>query len=334
MKQLRALGMRYTDQGLEILDQTLLPQKQVWIRVDSAEQLFRIICNLQVRGAPAIGISAALLLADLARNGVLGDPLRENAELLRSARPTAVNLNYCVTRVLQSNLNDAAEIFATALKLFEDDVRLCEDIARHGVALISEDDSILTICNTGGLATAGAGTAFGIVRAAHEKGLRPQLFAMETRPLLQGGRLTAWEAGQLGIPHHLLVDSAAGALLQSGKIDRVLVGADRIAANGDTANKVGTYSLAVLANRHGVPFHVVAPSTTLDLECPDGSQIEIEQRSADEVRGTSCGFGTLQWAPEKSPVFNPAFDVTPHQLITSWILDSGNCETADQFPGN
>lgn len=196
-------------------------------------------------------------------------------------------------------------------------------MADFGAALLGDGEGILTHCNTGGLATAGVGTALGVIRRAWEEGRRPQVWVDETRPLLQGARLTAWELRRLGIPHTLITDNAAGALLRSGRVQRVLVGADRVAANGDFANKVGTYGVAVLAAWHEVPFHVVAPWSTVDLACPDGATIPIEQRAADEVRGAAGSFGAVRWAPADVPVDNPAFDVTPAALVTSLVLDRG-----------
>ena len=205
----------------------------------------------------------------------------------------------------------------------EEDRRLCDRIADHGAGLVKPGSRLLTHCNTGGLATAGVGTAIGVLLRAHRQGKVQQVWVDETRPLLQGGRLTAWELGELGIPYRLICDSMAASLMAQGQVDAVWVGADRIAANGDVANKIGTYSLAVLAHYHGIPFYVAAPHTTHDPHCPDGAAIPIEQRAAAEVTGVSGSFGACQWAPNDAPVYNPAFDVTPAKLISGWIFDSG-----------
>src|SRR5690606_20047062 len=222
-----------------------------------------------------------------------------------------------------------AAAIACAEQLFAEDVALCQRMAEHGAALVQQGEQLLTHCNTGGLATAGVGTALGVINLAHQQGKNIRLWVDETRPLLQGGRLTAWECQQLGIPYQLICDNMAAMLMARGQVDRIFVGSDRIAANGDFANKVGTYSLAVLAHYHQVPFYVVAPHTTVDLACADGSAIPIEQRHGDEVRGVSGAFGSAIWAPEQANVFNPAFDVTPAELVTGWVLDTGVYSQAD-----
>ncbi len=216
-----------------------------------------------------------------------------------------------------------AALGAEALRLVQEDRELCERIARAGSELVKPGSRLLTHCNTGGLATAGVGTALGVIARAHEAGKVANVWVDETRPLLQGGRLTAWELGELGVPYQLITDSMAASLMAQGQVDAVWVGADRIAANGDVANKIGTYSLAVLAKFHNVPFYVAAPQTTLDPACPNGAAIPIEQRSAAEVTGVAGSFGAVQWAPEDARVYNPAFDVTPAALISGWVLDSG-----------
>jgi len=214
-------------------------------------------------------------------------------------------------------------LVAEAERLVAEDKQLCERIAGAGSALVMPGSRILTHCNTGGLATAGAGTALGVIARAHQQGNIATVWVDETRPLLQGGRLTAWELGELGIPYQLITDSMAASLMAKGQVDAVWVGADRIAANGDVANKIGTYSLAVLATFHGIPFYVAAPHTTLDLHCPNGDAIPIEQRAASEVTGAAGRFGAVQWAPRDAQVYNPAFDVTPAELISGWVLDTG-----------
>lgn len=278
-----------------------------------------------MRGAPLIGLSASLLLALLAENGLSKTELAEALEVLRASRPTAVNLMNNLDRMKQAL---AQENFVTALtfealRLVEEDKALCDNIATAGAKLITPGSRLLTHCNTGGLATAGVGTALGVISRGWQEGNVANVWVDETRPLLQGGRLTAWELGELGVQYRLICDSMAASLMAQKQVDAIWVGADRIAANGDVANKIGTYSLAVLANYHGIPFYVAAPHTTLDPACPDGSAIPIEQRAASEVTGVAGSFGDVQWAPEDAQVYNPAFDVTPAALISGWVLDTG-----------
>jgi methylthioribose-1-phosphate isomerase len=282
--------------------------------------------RLAVRGAPLIGVAAALSLATLAGTGATAPRIRKAAALLRQARPTAVNLMWAMDRMIavldrlqETEERPAERLGAEAEAIFQEDVALCEDMARHGLTLFERKEAVLTHCNSGGLATVGVGTALGVIIRAFEAGRVSHVFVDETRPLLQGARLTAWELGRRGIPHTLVTDSMAAILFRQRRVQRVLVGADRVARNGDVANKVGTYGLAVLARYHGVPFHVVAPSSTVDLACGVGEAIPIELRDEEEVRG----FGSLRWAPETTPAFNPAFDVTPAPLITSLVLDRG-----------
>jgi methylthioribose-1-phosphate isomerase len=279
-----------------------------------------LILTLAVRGAPLIGVAAALSLALYAERGATRGKFLEAARLLRESRPTAVNLAAAVDRMIAvagaesgSSTLDVPAIVACAEIIFDEDVRLCEAMAERGAAFIDDGDAILTHCNTGGLATVGIGTALGVIRRAFEQGKRIHVYVDETRPLLQGARLTAWELGRLGIPYTLICDNMAGALMSEGRVQKIFVGSDRIAANGDAANKIGTYGLAVLAHFHRVPFYVVAPRTTFDASCPSGDAIPIEQRSADEVRAGK--------SPEGCDVWNPAFDVTPRKLITSIVLD-------------
>ncbi|WP_240224954.1 S-methyl-5-thioribose-1-phosphate isomerase [Rheinheimera hassiensis] len=335
MKNLTALSLK-TEQGkLYVLDQTLLPQQQKWLLCQTVNDMVTMIKALQLRGAPAIGIGACLLLAYRASVGDSREQLLLDTEVLRAARPTAVNLmnnlDSMIAALAQSDFKTAA--IDCAGQLFAEDVQLCLNMARHGAALVQQGEQLLTHCNTGGLATAGVGTALGVINLAHQQGKNIRLWVDETRPLLQGGRLTAWECQQLGIPYQLICDNMAAMLMARGQVDRVFVGSDRIAANGDFANKVGTYSLAVLAHYHKVPFYVVAPHTTVDLACSDGSAIPIEQRHGDEVRGVSGAFGKAIWAPEDAVVFNPAFDVTPAALVTGWVLDTGVYSQADIAAG-
>ncbi|HEU4951011.1 MAG TPA: S-methyl-5-thioribose-1-phosphate isomerase [Holophagaceae bacterium] len=320
MKPFESLGLRYDGRILWVLDQTRLPQEEVWVDGSDPVHMVPLIRRLAVRGAPLIGVAAAASLACLAERGARPE-IYEGARLaLRAARPTAVNLMWALDR-----MKDTADPVAEAEAIFDEDVALCDRMAKHGAALLGTGESVLTHCNTGGLATAGIGTALGVIRRGFEQGKVAHVFVDETRPLLQGARLTAWELRRLGIPCTLITDSMAAILLRDGRVQRVLVGADRVAANGDFANKVGTYGLAVQAAHHGVPFHPVAPYSTVDLACPDGAAIPIEQRDPEEVR--------RDWAPEV-PVFNPAFDVTPAALVTSLVTDRGIVDRAGLLRGD
>ena len=320
---------------LEILDQTSLPGRLEWRSCRDIDAVVEAIRSLRVRGAPAIGIAggyglvvaaaearAAGLTAADARGHILG-----RAATLASARPTAVNLRWAVERGLatlaslpaDAPAGDLAErLLAEARAIHAEDRELCAAIGRHGAAILPVG-GVLTHCNTGALATGGAGTALGVITAAWDAGRRFEVFADETRPLFQGARLTAWELGQRGIPVTLLVDAAAGHLLATGRVAACIVGADRITARGDTANKIGTYALAVLAREHGVPFFVAAPSSTFDLTIDDGADIPIEERSAAEVLAPLG----VPAAPEGARAFNPAFDVTPARLVTAIITERG-----------
>ncbi|WP_105633650.1 S-methyl-5-thioribose-1-phosphate isomerase [Cronobacter dublinensis] len=325
MQTLQTTSLRVVDNTLWILDQQALPQQKNWLPADTVDALVGHIHALRVRGAPLIGLSASLLLALLAEHGMTRDALGQALEVLRAARPTAVNLMNNLDRMKQALAQPdyATALGAEALRLVQEDRELCERIARAGSALVTPGSRLLTHCNTGGLATAGVGTALGVIARAHEEGNVANVWVDETRPLLQGGRLTAWELGELGVPYQLITDSMAASLMAQRLVDAVWVGADRIAANGDVANKIGTYSLAVLAKFHHVPFYVAAPQTTLDPACPNGAAIPIEQRAAAEVTGVAGSFGAVQWAPEEARVYNPAFDVTPASLISGWVLDGG-----------
>ena len=323
MTTLRSLGLHYVreDDGpasLQVLDQSTLPDVERWLDDTDPETMVEHIVHLRVRGAPMIGVCAVLSLACSASGGTRMSKLHDLARALRSARPTAVNLMQAIDTVLAAP--DPAALVTAAEGLFADEVARCASMAEHGAALLQPGERVLTHCNTGGLATPGIGTAFGVVRRAHALGRVALLWVDETRPLLQGGRLTAWESAKVGIPYRLITDSTAASLMAQGQVDRVLVGADRIASNGDFANKIGTYALAVLARFHGLPFHVVAPRSTIDPGTARGADIPIEQRDPAEVRGL---IGRLRWAPARAPVANPAFDVTPAELVTSWVLDSG-----------
>jgi len=269
-----------------------------------------------VRGAPAIGVAAAFGIALAAMRG---DDVRAAAEELRRARPTAVNLAWAVDRMMCSGRLQPADLIAEAQKIFDEDVAANRRIGRFGAELLGDSATVLTHCNAGALATAGYGTALGVIRAAVESGKHVAVFADETRPYLQGARLTAWELQQDGIDVTLITDNMAGHFFQQGRFDAVIVGADRIAANGDAANKIGTYTVAVLAKAHDVPFYIAAPISTVDIATADGTAIPIEERSAAEV----TSIGGVAIAPDGISVRHPAFDVTPAALITAIITDRG-----------
>ena len=303
--------IRWRGDHLELLNQLKLPRDVEYVRCNTSHEVADAIKSMIVRGAPAIGVAAAFGLV-LAKQR--GDDIDRAAKELRDARPTAVNLAWGIDRMLRANC-DVSE----AEKIFREDVEANRRMGRFGAELLGGKATVLTHCNAGALATAGYGTALGVVRAAVEQGKNIAVFADETRPYLQGARLTAWELAQDGIDVTLITDNMAGHFFQQQKFDAVIVGADRIAANGDTANKIGTYTVAVLANAHSVPFYVAAPISTIDIATPNGAAIPIEERSAREVTeiaGTSI-------APKGVAVRHPAFDVTPARLITAIITDRG-----------
>jgi methylthioribose-1-phosphate isomerase len=289
---------RFEDGALLVLDQRALPAEERWIRCETPEQVADCIRTLAVRGAPAIGIAAAYAMA-------LADDRDAAAQLLRSTRPTAVNLAWALERC-----RDADDPLDAARRLHQEQRDADRTLADLGAELFGEGTRALTHCNTGALATGGIGTACGVLRVAWERDRLAEVWVDETRPLLQGARLTAWELRQAGIPHRVVADSAAGSLMAQGRVDRVIVGADRIAANGDVANKVGTYPLAVLAERHGIPFYVAAPLSTIDPATPDGASIPIEERDPGEVLAGG-------------DAFNPAFDVTPAELVAAIVTEGG-----------
>ncbi|MES2801673.1 MAG: S-methyl-5-thioribose-1-phosphate isomerase [Bdellovibrionota bacterium] len=312
-----ALPLRFTDSKFEILDQTLLPHEEKWIIIESTEQMIEAIKMLRVRGAPLIGVAAALQVAQAALQGFTKTELLKKAQALYEARPTAVNLMNCIDRmktVIDAGA-DKNKILQTAVEIFEEDVKLCDRIANFGAELIQDGDQILTHCNTGGLATVGIGTALGVILKAHQQCKKIHIYVDETRPLLQGSRLTTWELQKHKIPMTLITDNMAAHLMSEGKITKAIVGSDRIAQNGDFANKIGTYSVAVNCKFHHIPFYVAAPFTTVDFNCVSGKNIPIEQRAASEVIST--------WAPAQSNVYNPSFDVTPASLTSGWIMDTG-----------
>ncbi|MDR3432212.1 MAG: S-methyl-5-thioribose-1-phosphate isomerase [Rouxiella aceris] len=325
MQTLTTTSLRIRENQLWILDQQALPQRAQWHHCRNVDDLVGHIHALRVRGAPLIGLSASLLLAQLAEEGRDVASLQQALSTLRASRPTAVNLmnNLDRMKIALQQPDYVAAMVQEAERLVAEDRELCDRIANHGAALVKPGSRLLTHCNTGGLATAGVGTALGVILRAHQQGNVAQVWVDETRPLLQGGRLTAWELGEYGIPYQLICDSMAASLMAKKQVDAIWVGADRIAANGDVANKIGTYSLAVLAHYHGIPFYVAAPHTTHDPACANGEAIPIEQRAAKEVTGVSGSFGDVQWAPLDAQVYNPAFDVTPAALISGWVLDNG-----------
>ena len=322
---LESLAIRYSKStGLEVLDQTLLPFSERWLSVNEVDSMKNAIQQLSVRGAPLIGVAAALCLGQMALDGATTSQLLKAAESLRSSRPTAVNLMWAIDamkQVIQETKSPSA-IWDRALKWYQEDQELCEQMAIHGLQFIPESGRVLTHCNTGGLATAGIGTALGVFAKAHQSGRALHVYVDETRPLLQGARLTAYELKKLGIEYTLICDHMSAGLMAQGQVDAVFVGADRIAKNGDFANKIGTYSLAILARYHHIPFYVVAPETTRDPNCNSGAEIPIEMRKPEEVRGYA-GLSQCSWAEDSTPVYNPAFDVTPAHLVTAWIYDSG-----------
>ncbi len=314
--------LRFARGALEVLDQTLLPGEERWLRLTTPAEVIAAIRRLAVRGAPAIGVAGAYAMVLAAGSA---EQVRAAAPAIASARPTAVNLRWAVERMLGVLEGVVApepprdRLLAEAHRIRDEDEAACRAIGRHGAALLGQTSRVLTHCNAGSLATAGYGTALGVVYAAVEAGKRVAVFADETRPLLQGARLTAWELSRAGIEVTVLPDSAAASLLRGGRIDAVVVGADRIAANGDVANKVGTYPLALSAREHAVPFYVAAPRSTIDPRCPDGGSIPIEERSGSEV---TDGFG-VRTAPAGVYVYSPAFDVTPAKLVTALITEVG-----------
>jgi methylthioribose-1-phosphate isomerase len=324
---IESLALRYDGRDLWVIDQTKLPQEKSWLNVTAPADLVQAICDLKVRGAPMIGVSAVICLANYGRWGANENDFLKAAAQLRASRPTAVNLMNNIDELLsyqnRQEKYDPKALVESALGIFREDIELCHRIAKNGADLIEPGDGLLTHCNTGGLATAGVGTAIGILREAARRGHQNHVYVDETRPLLQGGRLTAWELGELKIPYTLICDNMAAILMKQGRVQKIFVGCDRIARNGDFANKVGTYGLAVLARYHNVPFYVAGPRTTVDLSCASGAEIPIEERGSAEVRGARGSFGAVEWAPLNAPVYNPSFDVTPAELVSGWILDSG-----------
>jgi len=323
---------------LRIIDQTLLPGKLEFIDINDIESLWNAIKNLQVRGAPAIGVAAAMGIASAMQNS----PAKTIAELhketisacdyIATSRPTAVNLFRALDRI-KKRINDCSQqntsvesakeaLVKESIAIGAEDAEMCEAIGRHGASLLKDGDTIITHCNAGALATSGIGTALSPIYFAKNEGKQIRVYADETRPLLQGARLTAWELSRAGIDVTLICDNMAAALMKKEKISAVMVGADRIATNGDTANKIGTYGLAILAKHHKIPFYVLAPTSTFDMNLADGNRIPIEQRPSQEV----TNFGDTSTAPEGIKVFSPAFDVTPAEYITAIVCEKGIAE--------
>lgn len=323
METARVEPIRWEGDAVVLLDQTRLPGEERHVRCESVEQLAEAIRSLRVRGAPLIGIAAAYGVALAARGGPAGrrERVARAAEVLRATRPTARNLFWAIARMAQRAEEgaDADQLAEEAIAIHREDAQTCRLIGEHGSALLPRGAAVLTICNTGALATGGDGTALAVVRAARAAGNPATVLACETRPLLQGARLTMWELMRDGIPATLITDGMAATCMAQGMADLVITGADCIARNGDTANKIGTYGLAVLAHHHGLPFYVAAPMSSVDPALADGSQIPIEQRSPEEVRT----FAGALIAPAGAPVLNPAFDVTPASLIAGIVTERG-----------
>jgi methylthioribose-1-phosphate isomerase len=322
-------ALRWDGRRLAVLDQTRLPAAEVWLALEGAPDTAQAIRRLAVRGAPLIGIAAAYGLAmEVARQPGL-ETLERGWELLRAARPTAVNLAYAVDRVRAAALAAGPPTMATAAREEAERLHAEEDaasaaIAVHGAQLLAGTRRIATHCNTGALAAGGQGTALAVILALHERG-SVHVLAGETRPLLQGARLTVWELARAGVAHELVVDGAMAGLIRRGEVDAVIVGCDRVAANGDTANKVGTYPLALAASAAGIPFVVAGPTSTIDAALPDGDGIAIEERDGDEVRA----FGGVETTLAGTAVRNPAFDVTPAALVTALVTERGVARPPD-----
>ncbi len=326
--------LEYRDGALWLIDQIELPHNPVLIECRGYQQVAEAIRRLSVRGAPAIGLAAAFGVAlaaqSLAAAGSSGEAfdagMATAVKTLRSTRPTAVNLFWALSRMEQVRRNAGSDpgvvagaLLAEAGRMLVEDERINRAMGEHGASLIPDGANVLTHCNAGALATGAHGTAVGAILSAHEQGKRLHVWVDETRPLLQGARLTAWELEHASIPYTLITDSMAGHFMARGRVDLAMVGADRVAANGDAANKIGTYTVATLARAHDLPFYVVAPTSTVDLDTPTGAAIEIEERAAEEV----TSFRGIRVAPERATVANPAFDVTPARLISAIVTEHG-----------
>ena len=325
--------LEWTERGVRFIDQTKLPTEETYVNCTTYQEVADVIRNMVVRGAPAIGVSAGMGIALGVKNskaesvGELKKEFDEICDVIGKTRPTAVNLFWAIRRMQQKfeslRVRPVAQIkhaiIEEAQRMHAEDIAINQEMGRHGAALMPASGGVLTHCNAGALATAGYGTALGVIRAAVEQGKKIHVYADETRPFLQGSRLTAWELVKDGIPTTVISDNMSGAIMRQGKIGAVIVGADRIAANGDVANKIGTYTVAVLAKEHGIPFYVAAPISTVDLETPDGSKIPIEQRNPAEVTHIAGKAIT----PAGVQIENPAFDVTPAKLVTAIVTERG-----------
>lgn len=310
-------NIKYENGRLYLLDQTLLPNEEKYIEPKTKEDYYYAIKKLQVRGAPAIGIFAAYAMA------LINGDKKELKEYLDSSRPTAVNLSWATTRMLKA-YNDGKDLISEAIAIHNEDIAMCKKISEYGLSLLNDGDGILTHCNAGALATSEYGTGLGPLLLGKEKGYDFKVFCDETRPLLQGARLTAYELTKAGIDTTVICDNMASLVMKQGKINAVLVGTDRIAANGDIANKIGTSGVAILAKHYGIPFYVLGPYSTIDYNCPTGDDIVIEERDADEIK--------TMWykepmAPNEAKCYNPAFDVTDNSMITAIITDRGIIRT-------
>jgi methylthioribose-1-phosphate isomerase len=325
--------LEWTDQGVRFIDQTKLPTEETYVNCTTHEQVADVIRTMVVRGAPAIGVAAAMGIALGVRNSAAGTTahlqrdLDQICDLIGKTRPTAVNLFWAINRMREKfervRLHPIAqikqELIEESQRMHAEDIAANQAMGRHGATLMPNSGGVLTHCNAGALATAGYGTALGVIRAAVEQGKKIHVYADETRPFLQGSRLTAWELMKDGIPTTVISDNMAGVMMKQGKIGAIVVGADRIAANGDVANKIGTYTVAILAKEHGIPFYVAAPISTVDLATPDGSKIPIEQRNEKEV----THIAGKQMTPDGVSIENPAFDVTPAKYVAAIITEHG-----------
>jgi len=316
MKSFESTALRFDGKSVWALDQRQLPHAETWIDISEPEMAIEAIRTLAIRGAPLIGVASAICLGRYFKTGVSRDTFKDAAERIREARPTAVNLSWAVDRMLRI-LDEGGDVSGEGEAILHEDQGLCDKIAIAGSELIKDGMNLLTHCNAGELATSGVGTALGIITRAHQQGKKIHVYVDETRPLLQGGRLTAWELKRAEVPYTVICDNMAASLMRSEKIQMAIVGADRIATNGDFANKIGTYSVAVNCNYHEIPLIVAAPFSTVDRDCPTGLRIPIEERDPSEVlAGEHC--------------FNPAFDVTPAELVHRYVLDTG-VFTVDTF---
>jgi methylthioribose-1-phosphate isomerase len=325
--------IEWANNKVRIIDQTELPLKTIYKDYTTPEEVWEAIKLLRVRGAPAIGIAGAfgVCLGIQNSSATTYEPFKKEldkvAEYLKACRPTAVNLAWAIDRMVKTAEANKIlpieklknKLIAEAQRIYEEDREMCRKMGDHGAKILKDGDTVLTHCNAGGLATSDYGTALAPIYRAIEHGKKIKVFADETRPLLQGARLTTWELMQSGVDVTLICDNMAATVMRQGKINCIMVGADRIAANGDAANKIGTYGVAILAKHHNIPFYIVAPTSTIDFSIPDGSHIPIEERASEEVTN---GFGK-QTAPDGVKVYSPAFDVTPAELITGWITDKG-----------